>query len=336
MICSVQANPVKPVPYVVAKGKEQHKVVGKGKPLRQEVVEKELKGRQKGKKEKKGEAESTPHRDEQLLDLNSSWDSTAPTKPAISSFAQDTSQILTPLKPLEEEEEEERGERKGEGIKKKASAPPLPKPRSTSVTPEPMFLPQLSSPTAARYSVPQLSQLFDSGIDPSTVSGWSSEIQQQLPSPNEAQTNSAVSTEHKPAFSYMEEVGVANTPSSPREGEVTCMVIYGFQASEDSEVTIGEGDTVTFVPRNDASPGWVMVRKEGGASGWVPESYLETVTKEGSEEVGVASEEGATENATTGGGAEDDVARETGQVMPTDTTSPVSSSEGVCKYNLLL
>ena len=93
-------------------------------------------------------------------------------------------------------------------------------------------------------------------------------------------------------------------------------MLYSYQAADDTEVTVTEGDVVTFVPRDDVSAGWMMVRVEGGAQGWVPESYLQLLAEEG-----VATERNeAIESEKEG------VSKETGQVMPQEPASPAQSS----------
>ena len=245
------------------------------------------KGKVKGKKGKEVVSQA-----EQLLDLNSSWDSTAQTSPGISSFAKDTSQILKPLKSVQEEQTEPPSGRKSR------SPPPKPLPRSSSVSPEPTS-PQET--TVRKYSVARLSELFDRGISPVSAKGWSSSIQPAAsPSPT------------SPTPQAVPDVAI----------EIKYDVLYDYQAVDDAEVTIVEGDVVTFVPRADASPGWVMVRVAGGAEGWVPESYVQLKTENVVSQEGVASPEGVVSEE-----SEEGVAKETGQVMKEQESPPQTSCE---------
>lgn len=247
---------------------------------------------------------------EQLLDLNSSWDSTAQTSPGISSFAKDTSQILKPqsLTAVMEEEEE------GGGVRKSRSpTPPKPKPRlrSTSLSPQRQ---ELEPPANnQRYSVANLSALFDKGVSPAGTQGWSSAIQKPTsPSTTEQPTASTADYANLDEV-IMEPVASSSPPALPTSAgakEVKYEVVYGYQATDSTEITVVEGDVVTFVPREDASTGWLMVQLPGGTEGWVPESYLQPVAGEG-----VALE--------SGGG----VAKETGQVMPPEAVEGSPSCE---------
>lgn len=255
----------------------------KGKQTKPEAVDKD-KGKGKGKKEKEAVKQA-----EQLLDLNSSWDSTAQTSPGISSFAKDTSQILKPLKPVQEEQTEPPTGRKSR------SPPPKPLPRSSSVSPEPTS-PQET--TVRKYSVARLSELFDRGISPVSGKGWSSSIQPAAPPSPTSPTPQAVSPPP----------GVAM--------ETKYDVLYDYQAADDAEVTIAEGDVVTFVPRTDASPGWIMVQVAGGAEGWVPESYVQLKTEDVVSQEAVVSED-----------SEEGVAKETGQIMKEQESPPQASCE---------
>lgn len=261
-------------------------------------------------KAKKGKGEKV--KAEQLLDLNSSWDSTAQTSPGISSFAKDTSQILLPLRSVQEEEEE------GGSEKARSPTPPVPRPRSASVSPEP----EDPTDTSVRcLSVARLSKLFDTGAAP--AQGWSSAIQpatspKKLADPEDSDyTNldqvSSISPLTARDRSSPTPVPVPRTsPPPPLTAGPTYKALYDYQAADDSEVTLVEGGVVALVPRDDASPGWLMVRLEDGSEGWVPESYLEAMAK--------------------GTTADDDegVSKATGQVMPLE---PLKQS--VCKYQSL-
>ena len=294
--------------------------VEKGKLTKQDTVEKEAKGKGKAKKGKGGDTSPAQSKAEQLLDLNSSWDSTAQTSPGISSFAKDTSQMLQPLKPVVEEGEAPPAVAARRASARSPSPPtrPIPKPRSASVSPEPLQSEEGQS-AVRKYSVARLSQLFDRGMSPVQSQGWSSSIQ---PATSPSPTPHTPSPTSKPSTD-LAQVKAAHeaTPSMDAvAGETRYQVIYGYQAVDDTEVTVVEGDMVTFVPREDASPGWLMVRIASGAEGWVPESYLQLFpAKEGR-----IDEEGVTEGVAS---ENEDVSKETGQVLPMDhQASPVQTS----------
>lgn len=265
------------------------------------------KGKGKGKKGKGTDKDALSlSKAEQLLDLNSSWDSTAQTSPGISSFAKDTSQILKPLKPVLEEGAEPSS---APARKARSPTPPKPKPRSASVSPEPSD-PQESA--VRKYSVARLSELFDRGMSPVESKGWSSSIR---PAASPSPVNHTPSPTPKSSTAEPAPEGGAAPPSPGTKYEV----MYGYQAADDTEVTVVEGDVVTFVPRADASTGWMMVRVEGGAEGWVPESYLQLQTRqEGVVSDGGVVSEGEKES-------DDSVAKETGQVIK-EQESPAQPS----------
>lgn len=289
------------------------------KLAKQDTVEKEAKGKGKAKKGK-GDMSLTQTKAEQLLDLNSSWDSTAQTSPGISSFAKDTSQMLQPLKPVLEEGAAPPVPAARRASARSPSPPtrPKPKPRSASISPEPLHTEEDQS-AVRKYSVSRLSKMFDRGMSPVQSQGWSSGIR---PAASPSPTPHTPSPTPKPSTdSAQVKAGHGTTPPVDTvAGEERYQVIYSYQAVDDTEVTVEEGGVVTFVPREDASPGWLMVRVASGAEGWVPESYLELLpAKEGG-----TTEEGVTEGVASE--SENGVSKETGQVLPTDQPSPVPTS----------
>ena len=309
---------------------EKEGKAAKGKALtHQDTTEKESKAAKgKAKKDKKGKetTANTLLQPEQLLDLNSSWDSTAQTTPGISSFAKDTSQILQPMRSVVEEEEE--------GARGEPAPPPIPKKRS-SKSPESDPPPLESS----RYSVSRLSRLFDQGLSSLDNSGgWSTNIQttegneespppsvsskppisttkplikppiQARPphltkSPSPEPTGALAKQEENALYSNLNEVTTEPAHAATLTG-VKYQVIYDYEANDTSEVSIIEGDVVSSLTVDEVSSGWLMVRKEGGEEGWVPESYLQEI-QEGS---------GVSDGVSDGG-----VAEETGQVVSGDT-----------------
>ena len=195
-----------------------------------------------------------------------------------------------------------------------------------SVSPEPE---DTSDASVRRFSVARLSELFDKGKSP--VQGWSSDIQprsksipnedsdytnldsvttgrRSLPSPVPIGTSPLAKSPAPPTASPAP--SPAPQPASPTTRPISYKVLYAYQAADESEVTLVQGDTVTFVPRGDTSPGWLMVRVADGAEGWAPESYLEAVAE-----------------VTSDGG----VSRATGQVMSQDSMEPKSPTLCECK-----
>ena len=323
----MQATSSKPTPHA-SEGK------GKPKPVKQpDLAEK---GKARGKK---GKVQEKVKAEQQLLDLNSSWDSTAQTSPGISSFAKDTSQILQPLKPVDEE-----GEEQEQSTKSPLPWKPVPKPRSASMSPEPHES-QDTEPSIKRFSVARLSELFDKGMS-TTSPGWSSQIQSESKPKSPQQTANSANQDYINVDQIISPGGTAPNPMTPNsasqasdyinydefaspEGPISdsansasqvtmatgegCgyRVLYSYQATDDTEVSVEEGDEVTFVPREDASTGWSMVRLSGGEQGWVPESYLQPLPKGGV----VATDVG-------------DVSQATGQIMPEDPQTPSLSESG--------
>ena len=314
-----KGNPSKPAPYVE-----------KGKLTKQDSVDKETKAKGKGKKAKADKEPVAPaENSEQLLDLNSSWDSTAQVSPGISSFAKDTNQILQPQALTTVLEEEGRGEESAKDVVQ-SRTPPKPKPRSRSVSlsPEPQ-----DQPAAGKYSVARLSQLFDQGLSPVQAQGWSSTIEKPaspvspafspVPPPVPPPLSSA-SISAQDDYVNLDRVVTSPVPAPRSTGpspphvsttptvEVKYEVIYDYQAKDPTEVTIVEGGVVTLVPREDASEGWVMVRVPEGKEGWVPQSYVQPLAADNSKPVQ----------------GDMGVAKETGQVMaPPEVTSPSSGCQ---------
>ena len=320
---------MKPPPYKARKLDKQETVEkelkSKGKQdmstkaVPRESTEKEPKGKfLKGRKAKKDkEPTVTTDSRNQLLDLDSSWDSTAQTAPGISSFAKDTSQILQPLKSVPEDNEVDE-DRMSAGRNSVSSPDPKPRDnrsRSASLSPQHKLE---EKPMTSRYSVAALSELFNKGLTNefnAGCHGWSSDIRKpSSPDENESTSpndNAESACQNIPSDydnvdeATIEPVEPSTTPNVPEE--TSYQVIYDYEATDNTELTIKEGDIVTFILREDTSPGWIMVRLEGGAEGWVPELYLQILQNE------VAGEDVASDLVEGG------LVRETGQVISPDT-----------------
>lgn len=55
--------------------------------------------------------------------------------------------------------------------------------------------------------------------------------------------------------------------------------MFGFNATEEDELTVVEGDIVEVVDKVTDQDGWWMIRKEGGQEGLVPDNFLEVIEK---------------------------------------------------------
>ena len=237
----------------------------------------------------------SPSKETTLVDLMSSWDSSAQTAPGIQSFIKDESQILKPVKPGEEAEEEEKGEEgSGESIPEDLYAVPVR--RSERRKPE--------SAGVSQFSVERLSQIFEekaSGLQESSpvhaASGdktapaktWGSKSPPKSPTKALSKSPEPKPLPPLPTAEMPATAPIASAPSGdydyppdadydyPPEEEFIYKVLYDYAATDTTELTIREGDMVVSVPgfTADMSPGWLMVRQEGELDeGWVPESYV--------------------------------------------------------------
>jgi len=244
--------------------------------------------------------------EQQLLDLNSSWDNSGQGK-STSDLPTDMTQILEPLK-KEGGEETEDTNKEGKELaviqEKEDEEIPI-------------------EGGVRKFSVSKLSQLFDKGLVSQQNSSWSSELADYKPEkemgassrihdlPDYANLDKVVPSGSSEDYVNLDSViisdstqatsqnaGVGGNLTVPRGApEKTCQVMYDYQAQDATEVSILEGDLVTPLPRDDASPGWVMVRLADGTEGWVPQAYLEMPKG------GESQDEGAT-SGNAGGGEE--------------------------------
>ncbi len=301
VIYALQGSPTKPAPY---KGKQDA-------------------SKQKGKKDKKKESpvQSTQVQ-QQLLDLNSSWDSSAQDAIPVSNLPTDMSQILLPLTETTEDNEED-----GTAAEEE---------KRTTAAQEDFKPSQEDSPAPSdgsgvrKFSVSRLSELFDKGLVSQQGSGWSSHVAEVKPgrikSPlleqqtdtdqtnldyvntNEFKQPSEV-TSGDQAEDYVNLDTIPTLPAamttdldltSDKPSLVTCQVLYTYQAQDDTEVSITEGDLVTVVPHTEASPGWSMVRLADNSQGWVPQSYLDIPIDEPRSDYDQVPRDGGTETSSVG------------------------------------
>ena len=173
----------------------------------------------------------------------SSWDQGGPTSPSVINFQRNTSQILQPMTK----------ETESEPPPQETAPPTTATPTETSTESSIVRIREKPEPIKM-HSVARLSQLFEKG----------------LPSQDYAK----VQATSESRATAEQASGTADVTMETEE-QTQLRVIYDFTASDAAEVSIKEGDTVTFVPGHDTSPGWAMVRLASEEQGWVPELYLE-------------------------------------------------------------
>ena len=210
-----------------------------------------------------------PVKENTLVDLMSSWDSSAQTAPGIQSFIKDESQILQPIKPGEEAEDENTVENES-NLDDLYSVPAKRKPEREG---------------AMKYSVERLSQIFEkaaasqesspvhAGTGDRTTKAKRSKSPPQSP---ESKPLPPLPTAETPATRPATEV-IYDQPPLVTDEEFLYQVLYDYNATDNTELTIKEGDLVISVAGFTAGmqPGWLMVRQEGELDeGWVPESYV--------------------------------------------------------------
>ena len=252
-----------------------------------------------------GDLKPSPVKENTLVDLMSSWDSSAQTAPGIQSFIKDESQILQPVRPGEEVVEEEK---KTEGDSVPEDLYSVPKRKSERGKPQ----------GSDKAYVKKLSQIFEekaaatletspvhatavdrteraSGSKSPPTSPTKSQPKSPAKSPPKSPAKSPPKSPAKspsrspepkplPPLPTMETPAVAPAASSadvdydyPPDDECLYQALYDYTAADNTELTIREGDMVISVAGFTAgmSPGWLMVRPEGELDeGWVPESYL--------------------------------------------------------------
>ena len=242
----------------------------------------------RGQEKSESSKPSPPAKENTLVDLMSTWDNSAQTAPGIQSFIKDESQILQPMK-SGGEAEEEAVTTEAESIPEDLYSVPLRKSERTK--PEP----------SRQHSVQRLSKMFEgkaaalqesaplspTAVSPTTVSptektavhvGRRSKSPEQKPLPP-LPTAEAPATSPTVVLTPTSTMAIYDVPPVADSGEEEYLyqVLYDYTATDATELTIKEGDTVISVAgfTADMSPGWLMVRQEGELDeGWVPESYV--------------------------------------------------------------
>ncbi len=192
-----------------------------------------------------------------LVDLMSSLDSSKTgTISGARQFKKDTSQILTPSKPM------------GGGGAKQES-PPI-KPTQGRVNRE------ATPPTHVIVS-----PTSDGGVQVTPYTDA-----------HALSDDSAIYAVPRSLLSESETTCDKSQSSVTNAQEVRYRAAFDYETSDPSEVNLSVGDIVIFDPFVTAPPGWLMVTMEtSGESGWAPESYLQSLTEAGKEESEVSSQE---------------------------------------------
>ena len=210
---------------------------------------KERKDKQKKTQE---DSKSTPP----LLDLMSSWDTSAQ-KPGINAFNMETSEILQPLRAPEEAQGTAAVEVE-ETTSTVAETEPSQRLASLRQVFEEALSSQENSSVEPLYSIVQKGPRWRQQTEQNTV---------------------AARAEEQTVEAQVEEQAVVQSIAAP----VQYRALYDFDASDSTEVSFREGDVLAVCPDSDVSPGW-LVAEFGGEKGWVPESYLELMEGEKEEE----------------------------------------------------
>ena len=192
-----------------------------------------------------------------LVDLQSSWDSSAQDKNAVSLHRAASMEILVPMKSVDVVDKDT--ETPADGTTE-ARDKPTPKRRMTADKP--------------------LSQLFEKTGAAEYVSNTHAGSSEQRDTPTFKPIQEPIHSEvSQPRAVEQESAAVA---VQDHDIYIQYRAKYNFEASDSSEVSFKEGDVITLGahPSEEASPGWVWV-EVGGAKGWAPELYLEPMDSEG-------------------------------------------------------
>ena len=216
--------------------------------------------------------------DPQLLDLMSSWDHTAQTK-GISHFQKDTSQILEPLKGSREPspaatEQPKPAPRTNLSPARQTEAekspppPPEAKPKKTVAAAAAVSTEEKAAVKAVnRMSVTELSHMFEEAVTfHRPVETASPPRQEEIPAVSSSLDQTA------PVSGALDQAPVIR--ESLEQPQRTYEALYSYEAADESEVSLQEGESVVGVATQKAAQGWVMVEVAGGRQGWAPEQYL--------------------------------------------------------------
>lgn len=212
-----------------------------------------------------------------LLDLVSSWDSSANTQAGISNFKKDTSQILKPIKPEEETGSVEVEE--PHPLTTTSSIAAAGKPDSNQQVKHVVVTPREDG----SVDITRLDQFESEQIisAESAIYAVPSSIRAPSPSPEAVSPSTDTQTTAHDEASRSQAAPDETTPTTYQY-----RALFDYEATHPSELTIREGDIVTFVPTTESSPGWTMVCLSSGEQGWAPESYLQLLEQGQPQEVG--------------------------------------------------
>ena len=202
-----------------------------------------------------------------LLDLMSSWDTSAQ-KPGINAFNMETAEILQPLRAPEETQGTATVE-----VEETTSPVAETEPSQRLASLRQVFEEALSS--QENSSVEPVYSIVQKGPR------WRQLTEQNTAAAQPEEQTVEARAEEQAVEARAEEQAVVQSTSAP----VQYRALYDFDASDSTEVSFCEGDVLTVCPDSDASPGWLMA-EIGGKKGWVPESYLELMEGEKEEEGG--------------------------------------------------
>ena len=261
-----------------------------------------------------------------LLDLASSWDSSAQKK-SISAFSTEVSEILQPLRVSEEVLEEPSLADVEESKSPVFEAEPSQRLAQIRQVFEQALSSQENSSVEALYSTVQkrpAKTQEDSSVEAlystvqkrpgakqedSSVEALYSTVQkrpgakqedgsaealystiQKRPATTRQEHGPGSSTEVTAESQLEEKASLQAAPSATSAAPVKYRALYDFDASDSVEVSCREGDILTLCPDSNASAGWLVVEVEG-RMGWVPQSYLQLVDSVGEGERGTQEEE---------------------------------------------
>ena len=241
-----------------------------------------------------------------LLDLASSWDSSAQKK-SISAFSTEVSEILQPLRVSEEVLEEPSLADVEESKSPVFEAEPSQRLAQIRQVFEQALSSQENSSVEALYSTVQkrpAKTQEDSSVEAlySTVQKRPGAKQedgsaealystiQKRPATTRQEHGPGSSTEVTAESQLEEKASLQAAPSATSAAPVKYRALYDFDASDSVEVSCREGDILTLCPDSNASAGWLVVEVEG-RMGWVPQSYLQLVDSVGEGERGTQEEE---------------------------------------------
>ena len=210
-----------------------------------------------------------------LVDLQSSWDSSAQRTNVVSLHKASSTELLEPIRsPVEALG----GRESSSDTAVAVGGKPIPKKRASFV----------EKPFSQLFEKTGASEYVSSTHAGSSGNGGEREV------PSSAvfkPIQEPVSGEVSQSRVTEQEAVAATTGGQDHDIYIQYRAKYNFEAGDSSEVSFKEGDIITAGahPSEEASPGWAWV-EVGGSKGWAPELYLEPLESEGRD--GCVEEEG--------------------------------------------